>query len=176
MAERNNICIWYCCKGSEPTLSATLITLLIIIYASGAYDYLYIYESSVNLTLYLYLFLLIKLCLSLSLSLKNGRWETVLRMIWLSRVDVSPVLAHYLWNGNVVILMKFPSLTALKIVILTTFSAAIVIKIKMTTFSAAGDKNFVKMTTLHYNDVTMGGMASQITSLTIVYSTVYSKK
>ena len=27
---------------------------------------------------------------------------------------------------------------------------------------------------LHYDDVTMGGMASQITSLTIVYSTVYS--
>ena len=26
----------------------------------------------------------------------------------------------------------------------------------------------------HYNDVTMGAMASQITSLTIVYSTVYS--
>ena len=26
----------------------------------------------------------------------------------------------------------------------------------------------------HYNDVIMGGMASQITSLTIVYSTVYS--
>ena len=26
----------------------------------------------------------------------------------------------------------------------------------------------------HYNDVTMGMMASQITSLTIVYSTVYS--
>ena len=29
-------------------------------------------------------------------------------------------------------------------------------------------------TTPHYNDVTMGEMASQITSLTIVYSTVYS--
>ena len=29
-------------------------------------------------------------------------------------------------------------------------------------------------TTLHYDDVTMGAIASQITSLTIVYSTVYS--
>ena len=27
---------------------------------------------------------------------------------------------------------------------------------------------------MHYNDVIMGPMASQITSLTIVYSTVYS--
>ena len=27
---------------------------------------------------------------------------------------------------------------------------------------------------LHYNDVIMGAIASQITSLTIVYSTVYS--
>ena len=27
---------------------------------------------------------------------------------------------------------------------------------------------------IHYNDVTMGSMASQITSLTIVYSTIYS--
>ena len=28
----------------------------------------------------------------------------------------------------------------------------------------------------HYNDVSMSAIASQITSLTIVYSTVYSKK
>ena len=31
-----------------------------------------------------------------------------------------------------------------------------------------------KASAVHYNDVIMGGMASQITSLTIVYSTVYS--
>ena len=33
---------------------------------------------------------------------------------------------------------------------------------------------FVRNTTVHYDDVTMSLMASQITSLTIVYSTVYS--
>ena len=32
----------------------------------------------------------------------------------------------------------------------------------------------LRSTVNHYDDVTMGGMASQITSLTIVYSTVYS--
>ena len=33
---------------------------------------------------------------------------------------------------------------------------------------------FIVTSTLHYNDVTMSAMASQITSLTTVYSTVYS--
>ena len=43
-------------------------------------------------------------------------------------------LIQYHWNGNVVILMKFSSMAALKVVILTTFSAA-------------NDEDFVKMTT-----------------------------
>ena len=34
--------------------------------------------------------------------------------------------------------------------------------------------NWTKMFSCHYNDVIMGAIASQITSLTIVYSTVYS--
>ena len=33
---------------------------------------------------------------------------------------------------------------------------------------------FIKQSALHYSDVRMGAIASQITSLTIVYSTVYS--
>ena len=33
--------------------------------------------------------------------------------------------------------------------------------------------NLIKVVTKHYSDVIMGGMASQITSLTNVYSTVY---
>ena len=37
------------------------------------------------------------------------------------------------WKGNVIILMKFPSLSALEVV-------------KLTTSSAANDENFVKMT------------------------------
>ena len=41
------------------------------------------------------------------------------------------------WNGNVLILMKFSSLAALKVV-------------KMTTYSAASDENFVKMTTFSF--------------------------
>ena len=36
------------------------------------------------------------------------------------------------------------------------------------------EKKSLKFHTLHYCDVIMGTMASQITSLTIVYSTVYS--
>ena len=45
-----------------------------------------------------------------------------------------------------------------------------------TTFDVTDEKHFAKMKTLpsHYSDVIMGAMASQITSLTIVYSTVYS--
>ena len=34
--------------------------------------------------------------------------------------------------------------------------------------------NLIEMARPHYSDVVMGAMASQITSLTIVYSTVYS--
>ena len=37
-----------------------------------------------------------------------------------------------------------------------------------------GDKRRNPFTNCHYDDVTMGAIASQITSLTIVYSTVYS--
>ena len=44
------------------------------------------------------------------------------------------------WNRNFVILMKFSSLAALKVVILTTFSAA-------------SDENFVKMTTFPFGGV-----------------------
>ena len=43
----------------------------------------------------------------------------------------------YHWNGNVVILMKFSSLAALKVVILTTFSAA-------------SDEDFIKTTTFSF--------------------------
>ena len=75
---------------------------------------------------------------------------------------------HTHWNEYVFILMKFPSLLALKVVVLTTFCAI-------------NDENFVQMTSssrsflmFHYNDVIMGPIASQITSLTIVYSIVYS--
>ena len=42
---------------------------------------------------------------------------------------------------------------------------------------ATGDITATKQTTtklFHYNDVTMGSMASQITSLTVVYASVYS--
>ena len=56
------------------------------------------------------------------------------------------------WNENIIILPKFSSLAAL------------------TTSSAASDENFRQ----HWNGVIMGAMASQTTSLTIVYSTVYS--
>ena len=41
------------------------------------------------------------------------------------------------WNGNVIILMKFSSLAALKVVILTTFGAA-------------SDENFIKMMTFSF--------------------------
>ena len=37
-------------------------------------------------------------------------------------------------------------------------------------------KEMIAMLRLHYNDVVMGAMASQITSLTIVYSTFYSRR
>ena len=50
-----------------------------------------------------------------------------------SDTDLAPM--H--WNGNVVILMKFSSLAALKVV-------------KMTTSSAANDENFIKMMTFPF--------------------------
>ena len=43
--------------------------------------------------------------------------------------------------------------------------AAIVLKV---------ERNIIKIKKTFYSDVIMGEMASQITSLTIVYSTVYS--
>ena len=49
------------------------------------------------------------------------------------------------WNGNVIILTKFSSLAALKVVILTTFGAA-------------SDENFIKMMTFSfqwYRDVVL---------------------
>ena len=47
------------------------------------------------------------------------------------------IRSKYHWNGNVVILMKFSSLAALKVV-------------KMTTSSAANDENFIKMMTFSF--------------------------
>ena len=78
------------------------------------------------------------------------------------------------WNRNI-ILMKMSSLVTSKVV-------------KITDSGTASDENVVKLTYkvtfykylnsffffCHYNGVIMGAIASQITSLTIVYSTVYS--
>ena len=97
-----------------------------------------------------------------------------------------------LWNSNVLILMKFSSLAALKVVILTTFSAAInentikmtdiilmkfsplaVLKVViLTTFSATIDENFIKMMRFSFNFCTFTSLSQCIftTSLTITLS------
>ena len=55
-------------------------------------------------------------------------------------VDSGEGMCHpqWLWNGNIIILMKLSSLAALKVVILTTFSAA-------------SDDNFIKMTKFSFH-------------------------
>ena len=66
------------------------------------------------------------------------RWVDVcihVCLTWLGRWMDIDALNHR--NGNVIILMKFSSLAAPKVV-------------KMTTFSAASDENFVKMTTIPF--------------------------
>ena len=48
------------------------------------------------------------------------------------------------------------------------------VKSSVVSFSGASDHWGDRTNALHYNDVVMGAISSQITSLTIVYSTVYS--
>ena len=48
------------------------------------------------------------------------------------------------------------------------------VRITATWEESIGDRWFLLTKASHYNDIIMGVMASQITSLTIVYSTVYS--
>ena len=72
----------------------------------------------------------------------NGiRRIDLLVFIQVTFTDTVPTfsLLQFQWhrNGNVIILMKFSSLAAPKVV-------------KMTTFSAASDENFVKMTTFPF--------------------------
>ena len=71
----------------------------------------------------------------------------------------------HLLKGNVVIFAKFSSLATQNIV-------------KITTSRTASDGNLIKSDisglVMHYSDVIMNAMVSQITSLTIAYSTVYS--
>ena len=42
--------------------------------------------------------------------------------------------------------------------------------------SAAGTFSWVSVIWTHYDDIIMGAMASEITSLTIIYSTVFQKQ
>ena len=57
-------------------------------------------------------------------------------LVWCRQFLCSVLIAH--WNGNVVILTKFSSLAATKIV-------------RMTIFDAASDDNFVKMMTFSFH-------------------------
>ena len=64
-------------------------------------------------------------------------------ILWCWELNLAPLTTvtntkyHLHWNGNVIILMKFSSLAALKVVILTTFGAA-------------SDENFIKMMTFSF--------------------------
>ena len=66
-----------------------------------------------------------------------GKWEGLQPGVGQHfRQKIPKVVIQEHWNANVIILMKFLSLTALEVV-----------KKKMTTSSAASDEIFVKMTT-----------------------------
>ena len=95
---------------------------------------------------------------------ENLSWKYLLQNDrHLTRVPIC--FTCHLLKGNVVILTKFSSLATQDIV-------------KITTSRAASDANLIKSDisglVMHYSDVIMSAMVSQITSLTIAYSTVYS--
>ena len=108
----------------------------------------------------------------------GGEFCRPLWIIMYIRVDVVLTDIHRLhWNGNIVILTKF----------LVTWSIG-----RCHNFRCSQKRQFhqnddipvfvnhffykynVQCITPHYNDVIMTTMASQITSLTVVYSTIYS--
>ena len=86
--------------------------------------------------------------------------------------SVFVLMWHVIHRNENVILTEFSSLAALKVVILTTSNDEnLVMKVS--------SKNFISVLLgccryCHYTDVIMSLMASQITSLTIVYSNVCS--
>ena len=73
------------------------------------------------------------------------------------------VLSFLLWTSKLQYQINSPNLLVLLVVLLIN----IINKSPSLSISST-------LSTTHYNDVIMGAMASQITSLTIVYTTVYS--
>ena len=77
------------------------------------------------------------------------------------------------WHWNVAMVAILSLLAALEVVLLTTTGAANHGKI-VTMMLCQLSIMASQFTSYHYNEVIMSTMASQITSLTIVYSPVYS--
>ena len=68
-------------------------------------------------------------------------------------------------NISVILVIKHSNLLHINI---SHQNSSVIIKVKLT------EKNTSNFINNHYNDIIMGAMASQITSLAIVYSTVYA--
>ena len=99
--------------------------------------------------------------------------------MWLHSDSVWGVHEFIHWKLRAITMPTLSSMVTPQVVMATTCGAVPPVTIKSTTWQpmlplylltvVLGDKTYV-----HYDDVIMDKMASQITSLTIVYSTVYS--
>ena len=110
---------------------------------------------------------------------RNRTHHDVTEMFWQVYMYYLNALFHYQlilsmneWDTNPVYILNFLKLVALPILRNGDFACLSHRPRRMVCFGAACQKD--QIMTRHYDDVIMGTIASQITSLTIVYSIVYS--